>query len=34
VAFIVVDFLVAHFEDISDLKFTSKMEEDLDKISE
>ena len=34
VAFIVVDFLVAHFEDISDLQFTSKMEEELDTIAE
>jgi len=34
VAFIVVDFLVAHFENISDLKFTSKMEEELDTIAE
>ena len=33
-AFVVTDFLTWHFTDLVDVKFTSKMEEDLDEISE
>ncbi len=34
VAFLVIDLLKEHFTDIVDLKFTAKMEEDLDEIAE
>jgi len=34
VAFLVIDLLKEHFTDIVDLKFTAKMEEDLDDIAE
>ncbi|MDO8599143.1 MAG: type I DNA topoisomerase [bacterium] len=33
VAFLVIDLLKEHFTDIVDLKFTAKMEEDLDRIA-
>lgn len=34
VAFVVTDFLVGHFSNIADLKFTANMEESLDDIAE
>jgi len=34
IGFIVNDFLVEHFPKIVDIKFTAKMEEDLDKVAE
>src|SRR4029078_3625040 len=33
-AYVVTDFLTAHFPQIVDLKFTAEMEEDLDEIAE